>query len=125
MADKDEEVLEENEDQDDEFIEGSNPANKADLTEEETKNIGLLLDVKMPIHVKIGSKKMLVKDVVNMDIGSIIELEQLANEPLEVFVDNKMVAKGEVVIIDGNFGVQITHIGTRKERLMALRDFSS
>jgi flagellar motor switch protein FliN/FliY len=64
---------------------------------------------------------MLLRDVLTMDIGSVVELNQLANEPLDVLVDDHIVAQGEVVIIDGNFGVQITDIGTKEERLKTLR----
>jgi len=91
-----------------------------EMDSEELKNLKLLLDVKLNLRVRIGSKKMLLKDVLNMDIGSIIELNQLANEPLEVLIDDKKIAEGEVVIVDGNFGIQITSIGTRKERMEAL-----
>jgi flagellar motor switch protein FliN/FliY len=88
---------------------------------DEIKNIGLTLDVRLPIRVRIGSKKMLLKDVLSMDIGSVIELNQLANDPLEVLIGDKPIALGEVVIVDGNFGVQITEIGTKKERLEQLK----
>lgn len=88
---------------------------------DEIKNIGLIMDVRLPIRVRIGSKKMLLKDVLSMDIGSVIELNQLANDPLEVLIGDKPVALGEVVIVDGNFGVQITEIGTKKERLEQLK----
>lgn len=87
----------------------------------ESRNINMLLDVKMQVRVRIGQKKMLLKDVISMDIGSVIELNQLANDPLEILVGNKVIAKGEVVIIDGNFGVQITDIGTKRERLEQLK----
>lgn len=88
---------------------------------DEIKNIELIMDVRLPIRVRIGSKKMLLKDVLSMDIGSVIELNQLANDPLEVLIGDKPVALGEVVIVDGNFGVQITEIGTKKERLEQLK----
>ena len=91
------------------------------LSEEELKNISLILDVKLPVRVRIGKKKMLLKDVLNMDIGSVIELNQLANDPLDILVDNHVIAQGEVVIVDGNFGVQITTIGTKKDRLKQLK----
>lgn len=91
------------------------------LNPEEMKNIGMLLDVKLNVKVRIGQKKMLLKDVISMDIGSVVELNQLANDPLEILVDDKVIAKGEVVIVDGNFGVQITDIGTKRERLEQLR----
>ncbi len=92
-----------------------------DLSSTEMKNISLILDVKLPVRVRIGSRKMLLKDVLNMDIGSVIELNQLANDPLDILVGDKTVAKGEVVIVDGNFGIQISEIGTKRERLEKLR----
>lgn len=104
---------------------GANPAGGAipsvQLSEPEMKNIGMLMDVRLQVKVRIGQKKMLLKDVISMDIGSVVELNQLANDPLEILVDDKVIAKGEVVIVDGNFGIQITEIGTRRERLEQLR----
>lgn len=91
------------------------------LNDGEMKNISMLLDVKLNVKVRIGQKKMLLKDVISMDIGSVVELNQLANDPLEILVDDKVIAKGEVVIVDGNFGVQITEIGTKRERLETLQ----
>lgn len=91
------------------------------MTQEELSNIELIKDVKLPIRVRIGSKKMLLKDVLSMDIGSVIELDQLANDPLDILVGDKVIAQGEVVIVDGNFGVQIGEIGTKRERLEKLR----
>ncbi len=93
-----------------------------ELSNDEMKNISLIMDVKLPVRVRIGRKKMLLKDVLNMDIGSVIELNQLANDPLEILVDNHVIALGEVVIVDGNFGVQITSIGTKRDRLTQLKD---
>jgi len=91
------------------------------ISPEELSNIELIKDVRLPIRVRIGSKKMLLKDVLSMDIGSVIELDQLANDPLEILVGDKVIAMGEVVIVDGNFGVQIGEIGTKRERLEKLR----
>jgi len=91
------------------------------LDEGEMKNIGLIMDVKLPVRVRIGKKKMLLKDVLSMDIGSVIELNQLANDPLDILVDDHVIAQGEVVIVDGNFGVQITSIGTKRDRLTKLK----
>lgn len=91
------------------------------LDESEMKNIGLILDVKLPVRVRIGKKKMLLKDVLSMDIGSVIELNQLANDPLDILVDDNVIAQGEVVIVDGNFGVQITSIGSKRDRLTKLK----
>ena len=91
------------------------------LSPEELSNIELIKDVRLPIRVRIGSKKMLLTDVLSMDIGSVIELDQLANDPLEILVGDKVIAMGEVVIVDGNFGVQIGEIGSKRERLEKLR----
>ncbi len=91
------------------------------LSATEFKNISMILDVRLNVKVRIGQKKMLLKDVISMDIGSVIELNQLANDPLEILVDDKVIARGEVVIVDGNFGIQITDIGSKRERLEQLR----
>ena len=101
------------------FAQSSEPS--VALNDEELNNISLIMDVKLPVKVRIGKKKMLLKDVLNMDIGSVIELNQLANDPLEILVDDHVIAEGEVVIVDGNFGVQITTIGTKRERLAQLK----
>ena len=99
----------------------SDYASDVTLNSEEMNNISLIMDVKLPVRVRIGKKKMLLKDVLNMDIGSVIELNQLANDPLDILVDNHVIAQGEVVIVDGNFGVQITTIGSKRERLTQLK----
>lgn len=91
------------------------------LSPTEFKNINMILDVRLNVKVRIGQKRMLLKDVIAMDIGSVIELNQLANDPLDILVDDKVIAKGEVVIVDGNFGIQITDIGTKRDRLEQLR----
>lgn len=91
------------------------------LSPVEFKNINMILDVRLNVKVRIGQKRMLLKDVIAMDIGSVIELNQLANDPLDILVDDKVIAKGEVVIVDGNFGIQITDIGTKRDRLEQLR----
>lgn len=107
--------------QKDTFDGGDIDERKIGIIEGELKNINLIMDVRLPIRVRIGNKKMLLKDVLTMDIGSVVELNQLANDPLEILIGDKRVAYGEVVIVDGNFGVQITEIGTKKERLEQLR----
>ncbi|NCO01996.1 MAG: flagellar motor switch protein FliY [Epsilonproteobacteria bacterium] len=99
----------------------NNAVDDLKLNTTEMNNISLIMDVKLPVRVRIGKKTMLLKDVLNMDIGSVIELNQLANDPLEILVDDHVIAQGEVVIVDGNFGVQITAIGTKRERLTKLK----
>jgi flagellar motor switch protein FliN/FliY len=96
-------------------------ASQVNLDEGEMKNISLIMDVKLPVRVRIGQKRMLLKDVLSMDIGSVIELNQLANDPLDILVDDRVIAQGEVVIVDGNFGIQITTIGSKRDRLNQLK----
>ena len=86
----------------------------------EMKNLEMLLDIKLQLRVRIGSKIMLLKDVIGMDIGSIVELNQLAKEPLDILIEDKKIGEGEVVIVDGNFGIQITSIGSKEDRLKTL-----
>lgn len=97
------------------------PSGSAAFAGDTENNINLIMDVKLPVRVRIGQKKMLLRDVLSMDIGSVIELNQLANDPLDILVDNHVIAQGEVVIVDGNFGVQITTIGSKTDRLQQLK----
>ena len=87
----------------------------------DVKNLDMLMDIKLQLRVRIGSKTMLLKDVIAMDIGSVVELDQLASEPLDILIDDKKIGEGEVVIVDGNFGIQITSIGSKAERLNTLK----
>jgi len=91
------------------------------IAHEEIKNLEMLMDIKLQLRVRIGSKIMLLKDVISMDIGSVVELDQLASEPLDILIDDKKIGEGEVVIVDGNFGIQITSIGSKAERLNTLK----
>ena len=99
----------------------SSTTGSAAFAGDENNNINLIMDVKLPVRVRIGQKKMLLRDVLSMDIGSVIELNQLANDPLDILVDDHVIAQGEVVIVDGNFGVQITTIGSKIDRLHQLK----
>jgi len=99
----------------------SNNTSSASSFDAEDSNINLIMNVKLPVRVRIGQKKMLLRDVLSMDIGSVIELNQLANDPLDILVDDHVIAQGEVVIVDGNFGVQITTIGSKVDRLQQLK----
>ncbi|NQU05959.1 MAG: flagellar motor switch protein FliN [Calditrichaeota bacterium] len=84
------------------------------------RNIDMLLDVNLPITIELGRTKMLIRDVLDLGQGSIIELEKLSGEPVDLFVNNKKFARGEVVVIEENFGVRITELITIDERLKAL-----
>jgi len=83
-------------------------------------NIGLLMDVSMQLTVELGRTKMLIKDILGMGEGTIVELDKLAGEPVDLLVNGKLIAKGEVVVIDENFGVRVTDIISPMERISNL-----
>ena len=83
----------------------------------EQGNIGLIMDVFMEMTVELGRTKKLIKDILGMGEGTIIELDKLAGEPVDILVNHKPIAKGEVVVIDENFGVRVTEILSSMERL--------
>ncbi len=80
-------------------------------------NINLLLDVRLTLTVELGRTTMLVKDILGLGEGSIIELDKLAGEPVDLLVNGKLIARGEVVVIDENFGVRVTDIVSPAERI--------
>ncbi|MGE5628635.1 MAG: flagellar motor switch phosphatase FliY [Solirubrobacterales bacterium] len=84
------------------------------------KNIDLILDVPLEISVVLGKTKKSVKDILNLGTGSLVELDKLAEEPVEILVNGKKVAYGEVVVVDENFGVRITSIVSSTERIKSL-----
>ncbi len=83
----------------------------------EQGNIGLLMDVYMEMTVELGRTKRLIKDILGMGEGTIIELDKLAGEPVDILVNHKLIAKGEVVVIDENFGVRVTEIVSPMDRV--------
>lgn len=82
----------------------------------EQGNIGLLMDVYMEMTVELGRTKKLIREILGMGEGTIIELDKLAGEPVDILVNHKLIAKGEVVVIDENFGVRVTEIVSPMER---------
>lgn len=84
-------------------------------------NIDLILDVPLEISVVLGRTKKSIKDILSLGTGSLIELEKLAEEPVEILVNGKNIAYGEVVVVDENFGVRITSIASSSERIKSLK----
>ena len=87
----------------------------------EQGNIGLIMDVYMEMTVELGRTKKQIKEILGMGEGTIIELDKLAGEPVDILVNHKPIAKGEVVVIDENFGVRVTEILSPIERMSDLR----
>jgi flagellar motor switch protein FliN/FliY len=82
---------------------------------EEHASIDLLLDVKLPITVELGRTEVEVKEILEFAPGSIVELDKLANEPVDLLVNGVLVARGEVVVVEDNFGIKITElVGSEK-----------
>ena len=86
----------------------------------EQGNIRLIMDVFMEMTVELGRTKKTIKDILGMGEGTIIELDKLAGEPVDILVNHKKIAKGEVVVIDENFGVRVTEILSPMERVSDL-----
>ena len=85
-----------------------------------TANLDLILDIPLTVTVELGRSKMLINDLLQLGQGSVIELTKLAGEPLEVLVNQKLVARGEVVVVNEKFGVRLTDIVSPKERVQSL-----
>jgi flagellar motor switch protein FliN len=84
------------------------------------KNIDFILDIPMQVTVQVGSTKMVIRELLQLGQGSVIELEKLAGEPMEVLVNNKLVARGEVVVVNEKFGIRLTDVISAAERVQQL-----
>ena len=91
-----------------------------ELSGQGQRNLDMLLDIPLSVTVELGRTTRKVAEILELTTGSIVELDKLAGEPVDVLVNNKLIAKGEVVVIDENFGVRITDVVSQKDRLMKL-----
>jgi len=78
--------------------------------EREVSNMDLLMDISLKVTVELGRTKMTLHQVLDLQIGSVVELDRLAGEPVDVFVNDRLIAHGEVVVVDDKFGVRITEL---------------
>lgn len=85
------------------------------------QNLDLLMDIPLQVTVELGRTKKLIKEILELSPGSIVELDKLAGEPVDILVNNKLIAKGEVVVIEENFGVRVTDILSQVERMNKLK----
>ena len=83
-------------------------------------SIDVLLDVELPVSVSFGRAQLMLKDVLKLTTGSIVELNRSLSEPVEVIVNNCVIARGEVVVVEGNYGIRIKQVVSRQERLRTL-----
>jgi flagellar motor switch protein FliN/FliY len=90
-------------------------------SEKEARNLDLILDIPLRVTVELGRARMVVSELLNLSQGSVIELSKLAGEPLEVLVNDKLVARGEAVVVNEKFGVRLTDIISPTERVNQLK----
>jgi len=85
------------------------------------RDINFLLDIPLVVMIEIGRTKMFIKDLLQLGQGSVIELDKMVGEPMEVFVNGKLIARGEVVVINEKFGIRLTDIVSPVERIQQLK----
>lgn len=85
------------------------------------KNLSLILDIPLRVTVELGRTKMPVNELLNLTQGSVIELSKLAGEPMEVLVNDKLIARGEAVVVNEKFGVRLTDVISPTERIEQLK----
>ena len=113
--------------EDDQTNENEVKVDKADFGELNTiekevsdHKIDMLLEVELDVTIELGRKRMTIQEVLHLGKGSIIELSKLAGEPVDIFVNQKKLAQGEVVVVDENFAIRITILIEKSERLKSL-----
>ena len=87
---------------------------------ENTPNLAVLMEVQLPVSIRFGETEMLLEDVVKLGIGSVIELNSGIDQPVELMVNNRTLARGEIVTVDGFYGIRITDITSAGERFKSL-----
>ena len=95
---------------------GDNSINKLKV-----QNLDFILDIPLKVTVELGRTKVYVKELLQLGQGSVVELDKLAGEPLEILVNEKLIAKGEVVVVNEKFGIRLTDIISPIERIESLR----
>ncbi|MCX7792873.1 MAG: flagellar motor switch protein FliN [Thermodesulfovibrionales bacterium] len=85
------------------------------------RDLDFLLDIPLEVTVELGRARMLIRDLLQLGQGSILELDKLAGEPLEILVNNRLVARGEVVVVNEKFGIRLTEVISPQDRIKQLR----
>lgn len=105
-------------------LEGNNhvePSKKNESSQKEEYDINLILDIPLDLSVELGKVKMLVNDLLQLGQGSIVDLNKPADEPLDIYVNGKLIARGEVVVVDEKYGIRVTDIASPLERVKSLK----
>lgn len=94
---------------------------KEEKQQSSSRDIEFLLDIPVEITVQLGTSRMLIKELLQLGQGSVVELEKLAGEPMEILANSRLIARGEVVVVNEKFGVRLTDIISPSERLTQLK----
>src|SRR5262249_55202724 len=94
---------------------------KPPTVDQKSRTLDLLMEVELPVSVSFGRAELPLRDVLKLNSGSIVELNRTISDPVEIIVNNCVIARGEVVVVDGNYGVRIQHVVSREERLRTLK----
>ena len=86
-----------------------------------SRRLDMLLDVPLEVNVELGRTRMTIQDLLQLGPGSVIELDKVAGEPLDILINDRLVARGEAVVVNDKFGVRITDIVSPQERIARLR----
>lgn len=102
-------------------VDAGDAAAKKEADAKDNRNLSLILDIPLRVTVELGRTKMPVSELLNLTQGSVIELSKLAGEPMEVLVNDKLIARGEAVVVNEKFGVRLTDIISPTERIEQLK----
>ena len=102
-------------------VQTMDPPAIAETNGPEDSNLDRILDIPLMLSAQLGNTRMLIKDLLQLGPGSIVELDKLAGEPLEVLVNERLVARGEVVMVNEKFGIRLTDVISPSERVKKLR----
>lgn len=97
------------------------PEAAADNEDVSTRRLDLLLDVPLDVTVELGRSRMSIQELLGLSPGSVIELDKIAGEPLDIVVNERLIARGEAVVVNDKFGIRITDIVSKTERIARLR----
>ncbi len=86
------------------------------------RNLPLLLDVELGVTLRFGSREMPLREILELSTGSVIELDRQLHEPVELLIDKKLIARGEVVIVNGNYGLRVTEVASAQNKIACLQE---
>jgi len=98
----------------------SAPASTTELAPAASRNLDLLLDIELSASLRFGTRQMLLKDIIELCSGSVVELDRRVQDPVELLIDGRVIAKGEVVIVEGNYGLRILQVAAPSDKVACL-----